>query len=84
MKQQTSRYRDGPAGFLGEFRWFFGLLAGVVVSAMTSIETNSTEIGFLGMFLWLHFLLGALAAGLVVMVLKSIGMRQDDEADLDV
>ncbi|WP_279338511.1 hypothetical protein [Hydrogenophaga taeniospiralis] len=81
MREQTGRYKGGLLGFLGELRWIFGGAVGLVVVVMTAPETNSVELGFLGLSLWIHFFLGAASAILVVMFLRTIGMNPDDETD---
>jgi hypothetical protein len=79
MKKETHRYKDGVLGFLAEFRWLFGALAGVLVANVTKPEANPAEIGFLGMLLWMHIFLGAISAIVVFVVLEALGKNPNIE-----
>ncbi|MCD6665419.1 MAG: hypothetical protein LT081_05000 [Hydrogenophaga sp.] len=83
MKKQAARYKAGILGFLGELRWLFGAGVGMLVAALTETESNPVELGFLGLSLWIHLFLGAASAILVAMVLKSVGVHADEDADAD-
>lgn len=79
MRKKPMRHRDGPTGVAAQWRWPIGAAVGfALVSYFWWPLPESGEIGFLGMLVWMRWLLlagGACVAAGVAALLKGWGME---------